>query len=64
MYECTRLIISQVASNFAHNMCMGTLINDWNQVRTAYHVARSETVSAAAKFLGVHHALKEKQETL
>ena len=37
-------------------MCMDTQINDWNQVRTAYHVARLGTVSAAAKFLGVHHA--------
>ncbi len=35
---------------------MDTQINDWNQVRTAYHVARLGTVSAAAKFLGVHHA--------
>jgi len=37
-------------------MCMDTHIKDWNQVRTAYHVARLGTVSAAAKFLGVHHA--------
>ena len=41
---------------FAHNMCMNAQINDWNQVRTAYHVARLGTVSAAARFLGVHHA--------
>ena len=35
---------------------METHINDWNQVRTAYHVARLGIVSAAAKFLGLHHA--------
>ena len=32
-------------------MCMETHINDWNQVRTAYHVARLGTVNAAAKIL-------------
>lgn len=28
----------------------------WDEVRTAYHVARAGTVSAAAQALGVHHA--------
>ena len=41
---------------FAHIMCMNTHKKDRNQVRTAYHVARLGTESAAAKFLGVHHA--------
>ena len=44
-------------------MCMETHINDWNQVRTAYHVARLGTVSAAAKFLGLHHATVIRQVT-
>ena len=48
---------------FAHNMCMNTHIKDWNQVRTAYHVARLGTVSAAAKFLGMHHATVIRQVT-
>lgn len=30
--------------------------DDWDEVRTAYHVARAGTVSAAAEALGVHHA--------
>ena len=44
-------------------MCMETHINDWNQVRTAYHVARLGTVIAAAKFLGLHHATVIRQVT-
>jgi len=31
-------------------------IDDWDEIRTAYHVARAGTVSAAAEALGVHHA--------
>lgn len=31
-------------------------LNDWDEIRTAYHVARLGTVSAAAEVLGVHHA--------
>ena len=31
-------------------------IDDWNEIRTAYHVANLGTVSAAADALGVHHA--------
>ncbi|NOZ31575.1 MAG: LysR family transcriptional regulator [Alphaproteobacteria bacterium] len=31
-------------------------LDNWNEVHTAYHVARLGTLSAAAKFLGVHHA--------
>jgi|TARA_Y100000294_G_scaffold100578_1_gene93332 DNA-binding transcriptional LysR family regulator len=42
---------------------MNTHIKDWNQVRTAYHVARLGTVSAAAKFLGMHHATVIRQVT-
>jgi DNA-binding transcriptional LysR family regulator len=30
--------------------------NDWDEVRTAYQVARMGTVSGAAQVLGVHHA--------
>ena len=30
--------------------------SDWDEVRTAFHVARLGTVSAAAQALGVHHA--------
>jgi len=44
-------------------MCMKTHINDWNQVRTAYHVARLGTVSEAAKFLGLHHSTVIRQVT-
>jgi DNA-binding transcriptional LysR family regulator len=31
-------------------------IDDWDEIRTAYQVARLGTVSAAAEVLGVHHA--------
>ena len=31
-------------------------INEWDEIRTAYHVARIGTVSGAADALGVHHA--------
>ncbi|MEL6927863.1 MAG: LysR family transcriptional regulator [Cyanobacteria bacterium J06600_6] len=31
-------------------------MDNWSEVRTAYHVARLGTVSAAAKYLGVHRA--------
>lgn len=31
-------------------------INTWDEIRTAYHVARLGTVSGAADALGVHHA--------
>ncbi|WP_438943222.1 LysR family transcriptional regulator [Profundibacterium mesophilum] len=31
-------------------------INAWDEIRTAYHVARMGTVSGAAEALGVHHA--------
>ncbi len=31
-------------------------IDTWDEVRTAYHVARKGTVSGAAEALGVHHA--------
>ncbi|MEO1671122.1 MAG: LysR family transcriptional regulator [Cyanobacteria bacterium J06631_2] len=31
-------------------------MNNWSEIRTAYHVARLGTVSAAAKYLGVHRA--------
>lgn len=31
-------------------------LENWNEIRTAYHVARLGTLSAAAEYLGVHHA--------
>ena len=31
-------------------------MDNWDEIRTAYHVARSGTVSGAAAALGVHHA--------
>ena len=31
-------------------------MDNWDEVRTAYHVARLGTVSGAAEALGVHHA--------
>lgn len=31
-------------------------ITTWNEIRTAFHVARAGTVSGAAEALGVHHA--------
>lgn len=31
-------------------------ISTWDEIRTAYHVARAGTVSGAAEMLGVHHA--------
>ena len=31
-------------------------ITNWDEIRTAYHVARAGTVSGAAEALGVHHA--------
>ena len=30
--------------------------SDWDEIRTAYQVARMGTVSGAAEVLGVHHA--------
>jgi DNA-binding transcriptional LysR family regulator len=36
----------------AQNMAIG----NWDEIRTAFHVARLGTVSAAAEALGVHHA--------
>ena len=35
---------------------MNAQLNSWDEVRTAYHVARLGTLSAAAQFLGVHHS--------
>ena len=35
---------------------MNTQLKSWDEVRTAYHVARLGTLSAAADFLGVHHS--------
>ncbi|MDG1531284.1 MAG: LysR family transcriptional regulator [Paracoccaceae bacterium] len=35
---------------------MHLAFDDWDQVRTAYQVARLGTVSAAAEVMGVHHA--------
>ncbi len=32
------------------------MITAWDEIRTAYHVARAGTVSGAAEALGVHHA--------
>ena len=34
----------------------GSNMDNWDEVRTAYHVAREGTVSGAAAALGVHHA--------
>lgn len=34
----------------------GVMIDNWNEVRTAFQVARIGTVSGAAEVLGVHHA--------
>jgi DNA-binding transcriptional LysR family regulator len=31
-------------------------MDNWDEIRTAYHVARLGTVSGAAEVLGVHHA--------
>lgn len=31
-------------------------VDTWDEIRTAYHVARAGTVSGAAEVLGVHHA--------
>ena len=31
-------------------------MDNWDEIRTAYHVARVGTVSGAAERLGVHHA--------
>lgn len=31
-------------------------MDNWDEIRTAYHVARAGTVSGAAEVLGVHHA--------
>lgn len=45
--------------NYAQVLCMNAQSNrieSWDDVRVAYHVARLGTLSAAAAFLGVHHA--------
>mgnify|MGYP000273364863 FL=1 len=31
-------------------------MNNWDEIKTAYQVARMGTVSGAAEVLGVHHA--------
>jgi DNA-binding transcriptional LysR family regulator len=31
-------------------------MDSWDEIKTAYHVARLGTVSGAAEALGVHHA--------
>ena len=31
-------------------------MDHWDEIRTAYHVARAGTVSGAAEALGIHHA--------
>lgn len=38
------------------NALMGPYMENWDEVRTAYQVARLGTVSGAAEVLGVHHA--------
>lgn len=40
------------------------ILDDWDEIRTAYHVARLGTLSAAAKYLGVHHATVIRQINL
>lgn len=42
-----------------HVLCMSAQnesLENWDEVRTAYHVARLGTLSAAAELLGVHHS--------
>jgi DNA-binding transcriptional LysR family regulator len=34
----------------------GRIMDNWDEIRTAYHVAREGTVSRAADVLGIHHA--------
>lgn len=44
---------------YAHVMCMSKhndFLSSWSDIRTAYHVARLGTLSAAAAYLGIHHA--------
>lgn len=44
---------------YAQYMCMNAQtdpIENWEEIRIAYHVARLGTLSAAAEHLGVHHA--------
>ena len=44
---------------YAHVMCMNEhsdFLSSWSDIRTAYHVARLGTLSAAAAYLGIHHA--------
>ncbi len=40
---------------------MSAHIDKWNEIRTAYLVARHGTLSAAARELGVHHATVQRQ---
>lgn len=40
-------------------MCMNEhndTLENWTEIRTAYHVARLGTLSAAAEYIGIHHA--------
>lgn len=39
-----------------HNPAPATAMSNWDEIRTAFHVARVGTVSGAAEVLGVHHA--------
>jgi hypothetical protein len=37
-------------------ICTGSVMDNWDEIRTAFQVARVGTVSGAAEVLGVHHA--------
>lgn len=51
--------IERNGGNFANNVrnfTSAVIMDNWDEVRTAYQVARMGTVSGAAEVLGVHHA--------
>lgn len=46
---------------YAHFLCMNAQFDRWNEIRTAYWVARCGTLSAAADELGIHHTTAQRQ---
>lgn len=53
IYVCSLLNTKPI---HAQLLCMDTHLENWNEIRTAWMVARHGSLSAAAQALGVHHA--------
>ncbi len=51
----------RVNVKYAQLLCMCAQFSRWNEIRTAYLVARHGTLSAAADELGIHHTTAQRQ---